>query len=306
MSTNIAGFIKKLLPDLSKSDLESDMTTSLESISTIVSSYSNLETVTKVAPLASSDNKELSKEFYKEIKPSKVKLGYKENIAQDTLTLFKNIQINGEYISKQLTDSLNSVVVSQTLTAVKSNLVRAVGHYYFITKFALDLVNLLYVNEVVNGKEIASKEFKVNAKQKEHVTKNLWLYARLLGMYGNDPDVFSVRFKDLSDVTLPKDQIDDVIASYDLDKVDLFNNLPSNFIGSPIYSIRLVFAQWEADRYKNLKDKKRLLELRYLHLKMLKEQNSQDASMEKEIEYLQKRVTDIDYKLSKIEGDLND
>ena len=88
------------------------------------------------------------------------------------------------------------------------------------------------------------------------------------------------------------------------DKVDVFNNLPQGFIGSPIYSVRLVFAQWESDRYRALKDKKRLLELRYLHLKLMKDQNQSDINIEREITHLQKHITTIDYKLSKIEESL--
>lgn len=62
-----------------------------------------------------------------------------------------------------------------------------------------------------------------------------------------------------------------------------------------------MFATWEAQRYQSLKDKKKLLELRYLHLKMLQESGNSDANMEKDIMYLQKRCTDIQYKLTKIE-----
>ena len=88
-------------------------------------------------------------------------------------------------------------------------------------------------------------------------------------------------------------------------KIDLFDNLPTGFIGSPIYTVGLVFAQWEADRHKELKDKKKLLELRLLHLRLLQEQGKGDANQEKEITYLQRRVTDIDYKVSKIESSLD-
>ncbi len=301
MSFNIAGFIKKLLPSLDKSDIEDDMQISMESISTITEVYTDLEQVLKVFAFNSKENKDILKEFYKELKLTKVRLSPRENIATDTLTIFKNIKTNGEFISKEVSDALNDVIVSQALTAVKTNLIRAVAHYYFISKFALDLSNLLYVNEAENGKYELTSDFKLNKKEKELIVSNVWIYARLLSVYGSDPTVFMDKLKSISEITLPKDRVDDAIDTYSSDNIDLFNNLPEGFIGSPIYSIRLMFATWEADRYLNLKNKKKLLELRYLHLKMLQENGQADANMEKDIVYLQKRCTDIQYKLTKIE-----
>lgn len=310
MSLNISGFIKKLLPSLDKSELESDIEISLESISTIIEVYSNLEQVLNVADLANKENKEVVKEFYKELtnhKPTGVKLSPKKNIASDTLLLFKNAKINGDFLYKELSDALNDVIVSQALTAYKANILRSVGHFYFITKYSLDLANFIYTNEAEEGfKDKFNKEYKLNKKQKELIIKNVWIYSRLLSVYGSDPDAFKKNIENLSEINIPKEEVDTVIDSFNSDKVDLFNNLPSGFIGSPIYSIRLIFATWEADRYKELLDKKKLLELRYLHLKLLKENGKSDINMEKEIEYLQKRITDIDYKLSKIEEGLED
>ena len=173
-----------------------------------------------------------------------------------------------------------------------------------MTKFALDMASFFYVVEAENGDIDLNKEYKLNKKQKEFITKNIWIFARMLALYGENHDVFKDRLEDITEVMLPKEEVDNVVDIYNAEKIDMFNNLPNEFIGSPIYSVRLIFAQWEADRYRELKDKKKLLELRYLHMKLLKEQGQSDVNMEKEIEHLQRRITDIDYKLSKIEADI--
>ena len=306
MEINIAGFVKKLLPSFDKGDLESDLEISIEAISTIQETYANLEQIIKVSKFNAKANKDLVKEFYKEIEVGKhkVKLSPLKNIASDTGILFKNIKANGDYLLKEISDAVNDVVVSQALTAYKANLLRCVAHYYFMTRFALDLANFFYVCEAEDSGMEMSKEYMLNHKQKEFVIKHMWIYVRMLGVYGNDPEDFKEKLSAIDDVTLPKEQVDEIVDTYGSHKVDMINNLPSGFIGSPIYSIRLIFATWEADRYKNLKDKKKLLELRYLHLKLMKEQNQSDVTMEKEINYLQKRITDIDYKIAKIEEDI--
>lgn len=308
MSLNISGFIKKLLPSFDKSDLESDLEISLESISTIQETYANIEQISKVANFKSKAVKTLLKEFYKEFGDvkSKFKLAPHDNIGVDTVNLFKNVKINGDYLLKEISDAVNDVVVSGALTAYKANLLRAVAHYYFLTRFALDLANFFFTVEAEEAGMELGKDYRLNNKQKEFITKNLWIYARMLAVYGQDHDAFKSKLEAIDEITLPKDQVDEVVDVYNSDKVDVFDNLPNGFIGSPIYSIRLVFAQWEADRYKNLKDKKKLLELRFLHLKLMKEQSQSDINVEKEIEYLQKRITDIDYKLAKIEESVDD
>lgn len=306
MSSNIVSFIKSLLPSFSKSDLETDMEISLEAIESIMTTYSSLEEVLKVTKIESKASQAVLKQFYKELqdfKP-KAKLSNNHNLAIDTLALFANVKTNGDYILREVSDSVNDVVVSQALTAYKANLLRAVAHYYFMTRFALDLANFIYVNEVEEAGSDLTKEGRLNNKQREFITKNVWVYARMLSVYGCDHATFKDRMGSIEEITLPKEQIEEVVDAYNSDKVDVFNNLPQGFIGSPIYSIRLIFAEWEATRYQHLKNQKKLLELRLLHLKLLKENGQSDVNLEKEIVYLQKRTTDVDHQLAKIEEDV--
>lgn len=303
MSLNIITFIKSLLPSFSKSDFETDMEVSIESISTVNEVYTSLEEIHKVAPFASKETKEIVKQFYSELNKidHKVKLSPNENFASDILTLFKNIKLNGDYLFKEISDAVNDVVISQALTAYKANLLRSVGHYYFMTKFALDLSNFFYVSEAEHSDMAVSKEYKLNKKQKELISKNIWIFARMVALYGESHERFIKRLKDINEIMLPKEEVENVVDFYTSSKVDMFDNLPSGFVGSPIYSLRLVFAEWEADRYRRLRDQKKLLELRYIHMKLMKENGSNDINLEKEIEHIQKRLTDLDYQLDKIE-----
>ena len=303
MAINIVGFIKRLMPTLSKSDLETDMEVSMDALQVVVTSYQDFQSAYEGTPPKSAEVTKLFTEFYKEYNKANVgiKLSGGRQVAKDMLSLFANVQANGVLIQREVADISNEVIVSNAITAVKGNVLRAVEHYYFITRYALDLINQIYVLECANGGAQLSNAAKPNAKQTEFIHKNLWIYARLLAIYGQDPAKFSNHIQSLSAAVLPKDQIDEVVELYKSDQVDLFDNLPAGFVGSPIYTVRLIFAQWEADRYKQLKDKKKLLELRALHLRLLKENGSGDVNTEKELEYLQKRITDIDHTVSKIE-----
>lgn len=307
MSLNLVGFVKSLLPSFSKSDIESDLEISLEHIPLIIESYTSFQNVQDIAKLQHKQSKDLVTAFYKELNAadSKLKLSHTKALGHDTVTLFTNIKVNGEYLLKEIGDAVNDVVMSQALTAYKLNLLRSIPHYYFMVRYATDLLNFLYVKEVEHSNIETERSFRLNKKQEEFITKNTWIYARLVAFYGMDHNKFKSKVESISEVTVPQDKVEDIVDQFADDKLDVFNSLPQGFVGSPIYSVRLIFAQWEADRYRSMKDKKKLLELRYLHLKLLKEQGTSDANLDTEITYLQERISDLDYKLSKIEEDVN-
>jgi len=308
MSLNLSGFIKSLLPSFSKSDLESDMETSLETIQVITTVYADYETIYKIAKPKDKLVIALIKEFYKEINKykSNIKLSTNSNFPADIINLFKNIQVNGKYVSDEISDSINDVIVSQALTAYKANILRTVPHFFFITKYALDFLNFIYVQESINASEEEfEKSFKLNKKQQELIEKNMWIFARLMVVYGDNHDKFKSILSNLEEITIPKENIDEVLSAYSDTKLDIFSTLPSGFIGSPIYSVRLIFTQWAADRHRYLTDKKRLLMLRHAHLKLLQEQGQGDLNTEKEIMYLQNHIVTIDKKLYDIEKDLD-
>lgn len=306
MALNILTFIKSLLPSVQKTDIENDIELSLEAISTIQTEYNNLRDILEVTPLQSKNSKNIIKSIYTELNKFKpdVDLTRKQDIAKDTITLFSNAKINGEYIYEQIRDTVNDVVVTEALTAARANIFRSVAHYFFMTRYALDLLNYIYIQESKLALSELDKGFKLNKKQEEFITKNSWVYARLLSVYGSSSSKFKDHLQSIESISVSKNKLDEVEDMYSSNKLDLFNNLPNGFIGSPIYSVRLIFAQWTADRHRNLKDKKKLLELRVLHLRLLKEQNQSDVSVEKEIQYLQNRLDDIDYSIAKIEQDL--
>lgn len=305
-SLNIVNFIKKLIPSMSRSDLESDLAISVDTIPTVLTTYESLAEVQAVAKFKSKASVALVNEFYTQYQKSRssVKVGSRHLLPVDLIELFKNVLVNAQVIRKELEDLTNEVIVSQAMTAYKTNIIRAVGHIYFLTRYALDLANYLYLEEAIEGKVDLPNDAKMNKKQQEFIVKNMWIFARLIGVYGDESKKFKDRLEDLGDIALPKDQVEEAVVIYDHKKIDIFDNLPNNFVGSPIYTLGLVFAEWEATRYKHLKDKKKLLELRFLHLRMLKEQGGSDPNIEKEIAHLQRRITDIDYSTARIESEV--
>lgn len=305
MPANIFNFIRTLMPSLSKSDIEADLDATIDSFPFVISVYTQMQEVQEVTKFKSKVVNELINEFYKELQRSGMKKPPSgKHFAKDMVAMLTQVQSNAGVIQKGIMEATNEVIVTHAMTALRANSIRAAGHLYFMTRYAVDLANMFYIEEVeASGAEMRD-EAMLNKKQRAFITENVWIFARLMGVYAEAGDSLSERMGELTGAVLPRESSDEVLAAYGHDKVDIFSTLPNNFIGSPIYSVRLVFAQWEADRYIHLKDKKRLLELRVLHLRLLKEEGQFSPAMEKELGHLQRRVTDIDFKIAKIEEDV--
>ena len=74
--------------------------------------------------------------------------------------------------------------------------------------------------------------------------------------------------------------------------------LATNFIGNPIYHLRLFLVDLSLMRLENLKEKRNLLELKLLELKSA--QNGQDTSkLKKQIEFYEEKLNKLDLKIQK-------
>ncbi len=308
MDLNIVGFVKSLVPSFSKSDVEADLEQSIDSIPSIVEVFTSMESVIKGVKLSSKEAKNIEKILLKEFNDhkGKYKLSSTKNIGSDITGMFVNVKANASYILENIADAKGDVIVSQALTAVRANLFRAVGHIYFLTRFGLDLSNYLYTKEAQNITDDLDPSYKLVKKQEQFVEKNAWLFARVLCVYGQPHDIFKSSLEKIQEIIMVKDKLDEVVEAYDADDLELTTLLPNGFLGSPILSIRMIFAEWSAQRYHNLKTKKRLIELRYLHLKVLKEQGQLDPGLEKEIGYLENRNKEISMYLDKVESEVGD
>lgn len=305
---NLLNFIKKILPSFEKNELLVNFEISLKEIETVKNTYSNINNVLKTFKFNSPENKDIIEKFYKELKKEKVdvKLSNNKNIGEDVYNMFVNIEINGKELYNLFDKDLNDIIISEAISNKKAILLRSVAHYEFMTSFAIKLANYLYINEVEHtGIELESN-YKLNKKQIEYIQKNLWIFARLLSNYSRKNNTFMKELESIEDIVIMKDKTEEIESLFSSSKIDIFDDLPSGFIGSPIYTLRLAIATWQAERYMRLKEEKKLLELRYLHFKMLKETGNSDPSIEKEIGYIQKKITDIDYKISKMEDSVND
>lgn len=302
MFAAIFDFLKRANPFHSKYDLISDLNITVTSIEeTTIPNLNKLKTVIETEKFKDKKNVDIIDKIYKNLS-REVITSVKKNIGDDLLRLMTNVSNNAKYSLEQLEKLNKNVILTAAMSASKAFHVRAVGHYYFLQKYTNDLINYLYVNEISSIEEV-SDAYKLKKIQIERIEKDATLYAKLISIYGLHHEAFRQRLGKIEDVLIDVQNADEQAHAYADKKLDI-DKMPEGFVGSPIFAVRLIFAQWEADRYKAMKDEKKLLELRYLHLRLLKEKGSSDPSIEKELEYLQDKINKLEYKIYKMEKEV--
>ncbi len=296
-------FINSLLPRLSKNDVMEDIrVTKAELSSTVIPAASQGATHFKATKIASPLNKDLAMSFYRNY--DLAKSSAQPSLISEIALKLPVVAENLNFVEAEIDKLLGADIITDGITVRKAVLIRAADHISYISRFTLDLLSVLYFNEatdIIDDKE-SQEILEVSPFTVETVKKNIAIYANLLSVYGDKSFVIAKRLDGIPEVVLNKDTAMAVTSTYkatDLDPISGF--APKGFISSPIYHFRMIIAEWQASRYRAMKDKKKMLELRLLHLQLLKEKKA-DPKIEHEISYIQSRIEKIEYSMSKMES----
>ena len=296
-------FIKGLLPKIEKDTVVEDLVATIKDLDNVtIPSLSQASAFFRTYKVKGDETIKLEKAWKDTYK---TKLMRQPTFVGDIHIAMGNLRTNADFILKQVELIASRDMVSQAMTAQKAILVRAAEHMSFCTRFASDALNLIYDSE--SGKVMdksSHEELAIPKQSRERIVRQMATFGRLMTIYGVDPSLFSKSYVKVPDLLLSVDTVEIVSQTYNEAEIDPFRGtLQAGFIGSPIYHIRMVIADWQTRRFKAAEDKKKALELRLLHLKNQSEGNS-SAALEKEIQYTQDRIDKYDRYISEVEEDL--
>ena len=298
LNMKIIDFIKSLLPRMNKSSILEDMRITNTELDTIViPSYSAGTAHFKSNKIKSPVIKDLANVFYRN---ATLIGGKKSSLVEDIYRQLPNLKENSEYIQSQIELLLEKDILSQGLTAKKAILIRAAESISFISKYSLDLLNYIYVNEAIELNTEVEEAFKLSPVAIKHIKDKIADFALLLTEYSAPNDKLANAITSIPEVIVNSKTASAVSGVYKDTDLDPFSGYANNFTYNPIYHLRMCIAESQAARYKANKEKKKVLELRLLHLKMLNE-DKQDPKIEQEIEYNQSRVDKIERQMKEIE-----
>lgn len=293
-------FVKGLLPHFEKSRVLEDLRVTIGELdSIVVDNFNQASEHFKTNKLKADSNKDLADTFYKNFD---LQRGSKQaSFVGDISKRMAFVKKNADYVLESVEELFERDIIAEGLTVRKALLIRAAESISFVSKFSVDLLNLVYVNEAVAAEVSIEESLKLSPAVVKLVDSNIAKYARLLSDYGIPPDSFKKLIQELPEVVINSKTANSVMGLYNEKDIDPFaNSYMVGFTGNPIYHIRLVVAEWQASRYKANKDKKRMLELRLLHLKLLQDKKN-DPKLEQEINYIQSRVDKTERYLREVE-----
>lgn len=290
-------FISSLLPRIQKDDVLEDLRVTLGELNnTITPTYEDAAKFLKKSKFKSQDVEDISNIFYRNYDLSKS--NKQSNIILEIESKIKNIKTNIEKVISLNNDLLEEDIIREGISAKKAILVRSAEQLSFLTRFSIDLLNYVYSKEAKNLESDAGALLQI---QIQRVEGNVGNFARVLSVFGAEPETFANFFNSIPDIVVNEKTHSSIAAVYSDDKIDpIGSKIALGFEGNPVYHLRLMIAEWQANRYKASKDKKRMLELRLLHLKLLQEEKA-DPKIEQEINYIQERITTIEYNMAKME-----
>ena len=257
--------------------------------------------------IQSKEGKSLQDSFYAKL--DKGGVSKQSNFITEIQVRLDKISNNITYIQQTVTDEFERVMISEAITARKALLLRASEHISFISRMSLDILNYLYIMESRHAGTDSEQSEDLNTLSpfdEKHVEKSINTFAQLISDYSVDPAKFQDLFVSVPNIVLnlrSEAMIKNTFKEKDLDPFSAA--FVSGFTYNPIYHVRMVIAEWQTARYKANKDKKRMLELRLLHLEML-QTKKRDPKVEREIIYIRdERLAKLNRAINEFEESVN-
>ena len=293
-------FITALLPSIEKNRVLEDLRiTQSELESVVLPSYTTASDYFRTAKLESKESKDIQAMFYRSFD---LQGGSKQaTLINEINRRLPALRDNAAYIAEMIEKTFEPDTISEGITAKKAVLLRAAEHISFISRYSVDLLNLIYIWEASETNTDVAEQMSRSPGDIKRITSKVQPFAQLLSNYGIPRKDFEKCYVQVPDVHLGSKTQAIVANNYKSDAIDPFGSgLIQGFIGSPIYHARLVYANWQTARYKSKQALKKTLEIRLLHLKALKE-NKNDPKLEQEIKYQQKRIDDLEHEIREAE-----
>lgn len=297
----ILSFVKSLLPSFGKERLSEDARITLEELRNVVlPSFEAAQELIKTKKFTSKEAENLNDIFKRNVKVEKGN----NLIGSITVNLPKVIEFQ-EKIQDLIDKRFDKDIVIDGITIYKANVIQAQTQLSFISQFSVKLLNYIYIveTESASGDGHYTKD-SLSPTDIEYVKVNFIDFINAFNIAAKTGKDVGKVLEVAPDVVIGNNP-EAVAAVYDNNKIDpLSMRTVRNFNNSPIFSLRLVVAEYQVNRYKRMQDTKQLLELRLLNLNKQLDK-SPDPKLENEIAYTQSRVDKIASKMRRIEEDLS-
>lgn len=209
-------------------------------------------------------------------------------------TTFKNLSKSEGDVKKVIDFHFPKLMVNNVVRARDAALVKLLEDLNAFNMYTVDF--LYYI--LMDPTETLIPKIKV-----KRIHEKLGDYVTLYKVYSKPLEPLLIKIAKMSDEEIPS-KLDKTLLELkevQLTKHGEFPNLPYNgFIGNPIYHIRMWLIDRDFRKIEVLEDKKQLIELRLMELK-LEAQGQRDPNLTKQIRYYEDKLSGIEYDIEKLQ-----
>jgi hypothetical protein len=291
---NFLEYIKTLSPVFGKTNVTKSCELSQTSLSQhTIPAYASASTLWKGQKFKSETTSDYVKWYEKS-----VGLNRTENM----FTSIHLALVNGLTILNLLSDtSKNSYSESEaniSMTYFKTTVVKIIESCEFASTYARKLLNYIYfleteVVDVDHGSSPSPAEIK-------WIKDGFMDFCLCINTMKLDPKIIENHLNNLPNATVTELTEKTFSTTIGMNKMDPMNLRHLSARINPFYLIGMWVAEYQAEKYKTAKAELELLQLRKYNLEKQLEKTP-DAKLEKEIAYMQNRVTGMIYKVNKME-----
>lgn len=228
-----------------------------------------------------------------------VSLGLKTRDKKDVLNTIKDFFERAETclhgMSRVIEKDFPTLITAKTTTFKVGTVLRVIDDISSMSLFCLDI--LYYA---------ISNPDSIDKAYSKHINGNYASFCSLFMTYNRELEEITKKAPSISNEIISLDgptSFSDTLARKSGDIINLPTNRANNFIYNPIYHIRLWLVDRDIEKYNANKDKKELLELKVLSLKLAKDDPNADIEkIDKQIAYYEEKITDLNYKIERFEN----
>lgn len=294
---NLYNFVKSLFPTFKRDELIDSVIAIRKSVMEhSVQAYRSADQIWGDTALVSKQAKAMEKTYRLEVglpgRQSMITSIY--SVLENTLKVLDLVVEKGKVIYSDNEASMG-------LTFQKATVLRIVTVAEFANKYSLDLLNYIYVVEAQATKGGESID-NVSKAEEELLVSQFHDFCVAMNVLKVDMGSLEKALNDLPDAVVSEMTERTFIATVGSKKIDPFQVRNFSIRKNPFYILGMMSAERQEKKYKAKKETVELLQLRLMHLQKLRDK-TQDASLDKEINYYQDRVTSLNHELEKLNKD---
>jgi hypothetical protein len=290
----LSKFIKLLIPTFEKDRLISDLRVTHGEITELQAAYSTAAKLLKNWKFQNDFVSDRMSDFKRVMSTSENPIVYISDCLGDIL---KNVQ----QLEDLAASTLGNNVSGSGLTYKQATIVKYCDAMFLVSKYSRKFLNWVYVMETSSFATDEKITDSISKYELEWLETTFVDFCNALKSTSSDSGKVASSFDSIPEIQVSASDPESLKETIGESKLD---PLRLGFIASkanPIYYVRMLVAEYQVRRYKEMKEELSLIQLRRMNLEKLKAGKS-DANLEKQIEYVEGRVQDLSFQIAEMES----